>query len=53
MAYLYAKRMYGQGTKTKYAKYLEAVTSMKDKLINNPYVLADKEFYEKIKDLIA
>lgn len=52
LAYLYAKRMYSQGVKTKYSKYLEAVTNLKSELVNNNYVLEDAEFLEKIKDLI-
>ena len=52
LAYLYAKRMYAQGIKTKYSKYLEAVSNIKDDLVNNKYVLEDVEFYEKIKELI-
>ncbi len=52
LAYLFAKRMHSQGVKTKYPKYFEAVTSIKENLVNNSYLLEDIEFYEKIKDLI-
>lgn len=52
LAYLYAKRMYNQGIKAKYSKYLESISLIKDDLRDNKYLQEDPEFYDKIKDLI-
>ena len=52
LAYVKAKRLYGQGTSAKYHKYFEAISDMKDELINNKFLLADKKACERIMPLL-
>ena len=52
LAYLMAKRLYGQGVKAKYSKYLEAITNMRNELINNKYLLEDEIYFHKLKPLL-
>lgn len=52
LAYIMAKRLYGQGTSSKYSKYFDVIAEMKDELINNKFLLADKEYSAKILPIL-
>ena len=53
LAYIMAKRLYGQGLKAKYSKYFEEISNLKNELINNKYLLEDKAAYEKLQPFIT
>jgi len=52
LAYLKAKRLFGQGTTAKYHKYFDAIKDMKNELINNKFLLADANASKKILPLL-
>lgn len=52
LAYIKAKRLYGQGTTAKYHKYFDAIKDMKNELINNKFLLADASASKKILPLL-
>ncbi len=52
LAYIMAKRLYGQGCSAKYEGYFNAISDMKEELINNKFLLEDKEYFEKLAPLI-
>ena len=52
LAYLMAKRLYGQGKTAKYEGYFNAIKEMKSELINNKFLLEDKISSDKIMPLL-
>lgn len=52
LAYIMAKRLYGQGCSAKYDGYFNAISDMKEELVNNKFLLEDKEYLEKLSPLI-
>jgi len=52
LAYLMAKRLYGQGLSAKYHKYFDAISGMKSELINNKFLLEDDKSCERILPLL-
>lgn len=52
LAYIMAKRLLGQGKSAKYSKYFEAISNMKNVLINNKFLLSDKKACEEILPLL-
>ena len=47
-----AKRLYGHYKKTKEEKYSNVIIEMKQELINNKFLLEDKEYCNDILELI-
>lgn len=52
LAYIKAKRLFGQGTTAKYQKYFDAIKDMKNELINNRFLLEDSNASAKILPLL-
>ena len=52
LAYIMAKRLFGQGKTAKYHGYFDAIKDMKEELINNRFLLADKVSSDKILPLL-
>ena len=52
LAYLMAKRLFGQGTTAKYEGYFDAIRNMKSELINNKFLLEDEYYSSKILPLL-
>ncbi len=52
LAYIKAKRLFGQGTTAKYHKYFDAIKEMKAELINNKFLLEDEKAKAKILPLL-